>query len=373
MFVRSIAASVALALIALGWTLAAGARGGTDGAALKREVEATFAAHRAVAPQWDDGLAKLAVAWTKAPATTDARVFLRNRGVADGLVVPVAASGAAESRHVRGQLLSYVARSVIPQRVTHFGVAESGSRALLVFVRRTLEGMSWPAPRSGQRAARLTGRLSESGYSRVMLAVGRPDGRVDRVRVSRKGQRLWARVPFLGGDGRYVVEIVAKGARGLEVLALRTVHVGVPSLVTVPVPRPIDGADEATLEARLLSLINRERGRHELAVLALDPALTRTARGHAAAMAAAGVAAHKLPGGSSAKARLKRAGVHTRRFFENVAMAATVDQAHRELWESPSHRLALIDPTVQRVGIGVVRRQSEGGQALFIVEHLAAR
>ena len=107
--------------------------------------------------------------------------------------------------------------------------------------------------------------------------------------------------------------------------------------------------------------------------LVLDSRLTTTARRHAAAMARVGIAAHKLPGGSGARARLRRAGVHTKRFYENVALAATVEQAHRELWDSPSHRVALIDPLVRRVGVGVVRRPSEGGHALFIVQHLAAR
>ena len=141
----------------------------------------------------------------------------------------------------------------------------------------------------------------------------------------------------------------------------------------VRLTRPADQADERQLERRLLKRINAERRRLALAPLSLDPALTTTARRHAAAMARVGIAAHRLPGGMGARSRLKAARIHTKRFYENVAIATTVEQAHRELWDSPSHRVALIDPVLRRVGLGVVRRASEGGQVLFIVEHLAAR
>jgi len=363
--------SVVLATTAVGWTLAAGASS-DDRGDLRAEVAAVFSAHRSSVPRWDRGLAKLAIELAAVDPATDVRAFLRTRGVAEGLVVPVAASGVRESEDVRGKLLSYVARSVMPQQVTHFGVAEQGSRALLVFVRRTLERVAWPAAARANGYGRFEARISAPGYRGLSLAVGRPDGRVDRVKLSRRGRKVSARVPFRGGEGRYMVEVIGRGPRGLEVLALREIHVGVPPLPTIPVARPACDSEPVVLEQRLLQRINRERKRLGLGELVLDAALTRTARAHARAMSEAGVTAHKLPGGSTARSRLRRAGIHTRRFYENVAMATTVEQAHRELWDSPSHRLALIDPLVTRVGVGVVRRSSEGGKALFIVQHLAA-
>ncbi len=90
-------------------------------------------------------------------------------------------------------------------------------------------------------------------------------------------------------------------------------------------------------------------------------------------MALAGLAAHRLPGGLGPDERLARAGIQTQRFYENVAMARTLEQAHAELWASPSHRMAMLDPEVNRVGIGVNTRSDEDGELYFVAEQFAQR
>ena len=127
------------------------------------------------------------------------------------------------------------------------------------------------------------------------------------------------------------------------------------------------------LLTRLFESINAERARLALPALEWSDTLHQTASDHAAAMAAAGRAVHVLTPGETPRARLSRAGVRTRRFFENVAMAPSVDRAHAELWASPSHRRALIDGLVTHVGVGVSRVDAPDGPVLYITEHLAYR
>ena len=104
-----------------------------------------------------------------------------------------------------------------------------------------------------------------------------------------------------------------------------------------------------------------------------DPTLQETATEHAKNMAKLGVVAHVLPGGEPPAERLGAAGIRTRRFFENVALARTVEQAHAELWESPSHRMALTDELITHIGVGVARSIGADGPVLYIVEHVAHR
>ena len=78
-----------------------------------------------------------------------------------------------------------------------------------------------------------------------------------------------------------------------------------------------------------------------------------------------------LPGGRSPTARLANFDVTTERYHENVAMATSVPQAHADLWQSPSHRQALLDRRVNRIGVGITSVETEGGPIHFVVQHLA--
>lgn len=346
-----------------------------QGVDLPDEVRAVFQAHRAATPTFDNELSKCAQVVIAKSGHDDIRGALRRCGVAAGLLVPVVAAGAQTSGLIRAQLLKYVARSVIPQQVTHFGVAQTEGKAMVVFVRRRFSASLWPAPdKSDTTRYWVRGALSGPKYSRLAFVVGRPDGRVDRFPARLRRRQVSARVRFRGGAGRYVLELVGDGPSGLEVLALRVISVGIPALRTVrltPAPHDESKASLADLHQLAVSHINRARRGLSLPPLVRDTGLNLTAQSHAHAMARLGLVAHRLPGGRSAAKRLRRAGIRTERFYENVAMARTVEQAHRELWDSPSHRLAIIDPTIRRLGVGIVRKASEGGEVLFVVQHFA--
>lgn len=349
-------------------------------------VAASFVAAHAPIPSRDGGLDRAAEGLLDAGAGEDVRRRVRAEGVRDGLAVPVVVDGPATAGVVQG-FEGYVRDHIAPQGVTRYGLAASPERVVLIFVRRVLEVEE--APRRGKvgHVERLVGRLvghDAPAYRQVRLVVGRPDGRVDTIQADRDGDRVFVNVPFFGGAGRYDCELVADGPRGHEVLALWRLRAG---LLGDPVPhaaaRPAAQASPRTATSalaspeaqarRLVDLLNASRARLGLRRLRWDPKLARTARAQARAMAAAGMAAHVLPGGLGATERAERAGITSSRFYENVAMASSIEQAHADLWASPTHRLAIIDPLVSHVGVGVASVDSAGGRLLFVAEHLAAR
>ena len=133
----------------------------------------------------------------------------------------------------------------------------------------------------------------------------------------------------------------------------------------------VDERQIGPLPDRMIRLVNRDRRRLGLGSLRRSETLSRSAQRHAAEMAETGIAAHILPGGRSPTARLSTFNVTTERFHENVAMATSVPQAHADLWQSPSHRQALLDPRVNRIGVGITSVHTEGGPIHFVVQHLA--
>ena len=107
-----------------------------------------------------------------------------------------------------------------------------------------------------------------------------------------------------------------------ETLNLLTVQpdsherVSLPYKITNTKPRP-------ELEARMLELINKERGAHGLRPLAPDPELTVVARKHSGDMFARGYFAHDTPEGRSPFDRMHDGGVSFLTAGENLALAPT--------------------------------------------------
>jgi len=120
----------------------------------------------------------------------------------------------------------------------------------------------------------------------------------------------------------------------------------------------------SSAERILLDSVNAERKAQGIPALAWDDALAVAARSHAAEMARRNSVAHVLPDEPSLPARATRAGVRFSWLSENVVSAGTVDNAHAQFVKSPAHRANILDPDMDRIGIGVAQR---GGQ-VFVVE-----
>jgi uncharacterized protein YkwD len=112
--------------------------------------------------------------------------------------------------------------------------------------------------------------------------------------------------------------------------------------------------DDSEALTRMLSVARADAGQP---ALHRDRRLDQVALAHSLSMSRAGALAHDA-GDGSPEARLDAAGLGDRLAGENVAHAPTLAQAHRALWDSPSHRLNMLRSDFQRLGIGVTRDAS---------------
>ena len=117
------------------------------------------------------------------------------------------------------------------------------------------------------------------------------------------------------------------------------------------------------LEAQMLELVNQERIAGGLAPLEADPELAAVARKHSADMFARGYFSHNTPEGSDPFDRIRAASVRFRTAGENLALAPTVQIAHRGLMNSPGHRANILRPAFGRLGIGIL----DGGRRGLMV------
>ncbi|MCE5199030.1 MAG: CvpA family protein [Armatimonadota bacterium] len=120
--------------------------------------------------------------------------------------------------------------------------------------------------------------------------------------------------------------------------------------------------DPAAEEA-MLKLINKERTSRGIRPLAMDPKLRKIAREHSRDMFVRGYFAHITPDGESPFDRMRKAHIDYTIAGENLAMAPTLDIAHKGLLQSPGHRRNILDPAFGRVGIGVYT--SKTGDMMF--------
>jgi uncharacterized protein YkwD len=113
------------------------------------------------------------------------------------------------------------------------------------------------------------------------------------------------------------------------------------------VPRP-------GFEASMLELVNEERAKHGLKLLKPDPELTQVARAHSDDMFRRGFFAHENPDGKNPFDRMRDSKVRFLTAGENLALAQTIEIAHKNLMHSPGHRANILNPSFGRLGIGIM-------------------
>jgi len=111
------------------------------------------------------------------------------------------------------------------------------------------------------------------------------------------------------------------------------------------------------IERDLLRALNAERTGRGLPVVSLSPALSRLAKAHSAEMAEREVLAHESAAGRSFIDRMTEAGLTFAAGAENVARSGTHVAAfiHQSFMDSPGHRVNVLNPLFDEVGIGIVR------------------
>lgn len=107
-------------------------------------------------------------------------------------------------------------------------------------------------------------------------------------------------------------------------------------------------------EARMLELLNAERVKAGVQPLTLDLTIIPVARAHSMDMWQRQYFAHISPDGTTPADRMRNGNVNFIIAGENLALAQTVELAHRGLMNSPGHKRNILDPQFTRIGIGAI-------------------
>lgn len=212
----------------------------------------------------------------------------------------------------------------------------------------------------------VSGRLGP-GLSRPRLFVTRPSGEVTELGMVASGGEFSTRVQ-LRETGEHSLEVLADGAGGPQVVALRRVFAGVKPPASPP-PEPPADRGMVGVEAAIARL----RASRGLPALERDRALDAVALGHSAEMARTRTFAHVLPTDGSMSDRLRVHGYAYRSAGENIGLAGDVGAAHEAIAASPAHLANLLDPRHRRLGLGEARGPTpDGGEAVYLTEMFAA-
>jgi uncharacterized protein YkwD len=123
-------------------------------------------------------------------------------------------------------------------------------------------------------------------------------------------------------------------------------------------------------EQQLFISVNRVREAQGLRPLRWSESLGAAAHAHAAIMAEHGAAEHGFAGEPGMASRVTKAGARFVSLSENVAMGNGVEAIESEFLHSPNHRANLLDPDMDSIGVGVVKR---GGQIFAVEDFSKAR
>jgi uncharacterized protein YkwD len=130
---------------------------------------------------------------------------------------------------------------------------------------------------------------------------------------------------------------------------------------------------DSQAERQLLELANSDRAQAGLPPLKMDDGLVRAARAHAAEMASERQLSHQFSGEPGLNQRIAAASkVHLDRAGENVAVAATPDQAHTALMASPPHRDNLLSRNFNVAGMIYIAQDFGSSSPSYSVQQASA-
>ncbi len=115
-----------------------------------------------------------------------------------------------------------------------------------------------------------------------------------------------------------------------------------------------NGVVKPSLESDMLDMVNKERSKRGLKPLKADIEMTQVARAQSQDMLHRGYFSHFNPEGKDPFDRMRSAGVSFKAAGENLALAQTLEIAHRNLMNSPGHRANILNASYGRLGIGII-------------------
>ncbi|MGW2182036.1 CAP domain-containing protein [Streptomyces sp. NPDC001732] len=185
---------------------------------------------------------------------------------------------------------------------------------------------------------------------------------------------------------RIAVGVLAVGAVGVPSVAMacydphgkpaaeaswhHTSHRGGPRTHTVPAnaPKPTastapstpsapsTGAPATGATARVLALVNSERGKAGCSPLKQNAELTKAAQAHSEDMAAHRNMSHTGSDGSAPGDRITDAGYEWRAYGENVAYGYDTPESVMAGWmSSPGHKRNILDCSFKEIGVGLAQ------------------
>jgi uncharacterized protein YkwD len=184
--------------------------------------------------------------------------------------------------------------------------------------------------------------------SALLLSIPFSDGLSDKTRNSLFASRMADKVEWIDEKLSPVFDkSVNKTINKLTVEPGSEKSVKLPFKDDDPEPRP-------DLEAKMLVLVNEERGKAGLKPLKFDAEMLPVARAHSQDMFARGYFSHITPEGLSPFDRMRNAKVRFLSAGENLALGQTLNICHRGLMKSPGHRANILNPAFGKVGIAIL-------------------
>ena len=311
----------------------------------------------------------------RVPPASAIEFAARHLGIAEPIPIIVVMPGDAKAAigHLEETLRS------APQSIGYnrFGVSEAprdqGPVTVVVLSSVGLEIAPVARRVAPGAAIRVKGVLKQ-GFRGAHLAVMLPDGSTQTLEEGRGRDVDSSLVAQQTGVHR--VEVLARGAFGVSVVANFPVYVGVAPPVSIEVSPRMEGEGALTVpEVRrvLLGLLNDSRKAAGVEAVEEDLDLTRIADSHSKDMADQGFIGHQSPTTGDAMARVKKAGFQYPLVAENVGWGTNAQEVHRALLDSPGHRANLLNPKLTHVGVGVVVAERGGRSQIFATQLFVRR
>jgi uncharacterized protein YkwD len=136
-------------------------------------------------------------------------------------------------------------------------------------------------------------------------------------------------------------------------LTYLTIKPGSEEIIPISVDKRELSVDEES-ETLMFRLLNEERRKRGISEIKWRPELVTPARNHATDMWEQEYFGHVSPQGQDVGDRLDGGDIDFRLAGENLALAPTVETAHKGLMNSQGHRENILDMDYSQIGIGVV-------------------
>jgi uncharacterized protein YkwD len=229
------------------------------------------------------------------------------------------------------------------------GEARSESRRLVLVSAR------------GGRLAYARGRVSGSlapGFRKPHLVVEDGEGRARRIDVQLDALARGVALPQEVDAKR--IQLVASGPNGprpVAEVALGSERPAPPPPAPPPVTAPDAGATAGTRSGSrgreaLFARLTAFRRNEGVPGLRENQLLAHSAQRHAERVCELGKVAHRLGEGDDPETRLREERIEARSVGEAVARASSADAALSAMFDSPSHRMAVIERGFTDAGIG---------------------